>query len=527
MHRVILLTSLAVLVLVPAPAPSEERNRFADVLALQEAVRQSIERAEPSIACILVSRSDKYRAVEGVRPRAPGQLGRLDRNRVHLSKDDPQFEALARLDLSDPENVPEAYGSGVVLDEKEGLILTLAHVVRNAAKIYVRLPLDRSDAGQTSRGSWADILALDTRSDLAVLHLIDHVPNLKAIKLGDGSKLHKGDFVLSLSNPFAAGSRDGSPSASWGIVSNLRRRATGVLSDIPTTERNTKVPLYCFNTLIQTDTRLNLGCSGGALLNLQGELVGLTSSLAGIAGGETPGGFVVPIDEGMHRIIKVLRRGEEVEYGFLGVLLKKPKEVPPGFVQIDGLIAGGPAAQGGIRGAAYRASAFQNFGGENGDFLLSINGTPVHSNDDLFLAIGMNLAGNRVRIEVSERPDGPRRQCWVTLAKFTSLEPVIASKRPPARGGLRVDWTSIVLPRLRFGRSIRIPEGVLIREVLPGSPAFHAGLQPDMIIKTVNRKKVTNPAEFYREMEKANGPVEVTFGTQDEEKVDRVTINIK
>ncbi len=535
MHRTILLTSLTVLVLAQAPAPSEERDRFADVLALQEAVRQSIERAEPSIACILVSRSEKYRALEGVRPHAPGQLGRLDFSRVHLGKEDPQLEALARLDLSDPENVPEAYGSGVVLDAKEGLVLTLAHVVRNATKIYVRLPppsppphgAGEREAGPTRRGSWADIHAFDTRSDLAVLRLIDHVPNLKGIKLVDGSQLRKGDFVLSLSNPFAAGFRDGSPSASWGIVSNLRRRATGALSDIPSTERNTKLPLYCFNTLIQTDTRLNLGCSGGALLNLQGELVGLTSSLAGIAGGETPGGFAVPLDDGMRRIVEVLRRGEEVEYGFLGVLLKPPKEAAPGFVQIDSLISGGPAAKGGIRGAAYRANGFQHFRGENGDYLLSINGTPIRSNDELFLAVGMHLAGSTVRVEVSERPDGPRRQCWVTLAKFSPLEPVIASKRPPARGGLRVDWTSTVLPRLRFGRGIRIPEGVLIREVLPGSPAFHAGLQPDMIIKSVNHKNVTNPTEFYREMEKANGPIELKFGTQDEEKEDRVTINIK
>jgi S1-C subfamily serine protease len=526
MRRTILLTPLAVLMLVPLPASSDERNRFADVLALQEAVHQSIERAEPSIACILVSRSEKYRVLEGVGPHAPGHLGRLDLGRVRLSRDDPQSDALARLDLSDPENVPEAYGSGVVIDDKEGLVLTLAHVVRNATKIYVRLPPDRREAGPTRRGSWADIHALDTRSDLAVLHLIDRVPNLKALKLGDGGKLRKGDFVLSLSNPFAAGFRDGSPSASWGIVSNLRRRATGVLTDIPNAERNSKLPLYCFNTLIQTDTRLNLGCSGGALLNLQGELVGLISSLAGIAGGETPGGFAVPLDDGMHRILDVLRRGEEVEYGFLGVVLKPPEKLLRGYVQIDRLIAGGPAARAGIRGAFYREGGFRALSVDAiPDYILSINDTPIRSNDDLFLAVGMHLAGNTVRVWVSERPDGPRRPCSVTLAKFPSLDPVIASKRPPARGGLRVDWTSIALPRHRF--RARIPEGVLIREVLPASAAANAGLQPDMIIKRVNRKIVTNPSEFYREMEKAHGPVELTFSSQDEDKEDRVTINLK
>src|SRR6185437_16091126 len=122
-------------------------------------------------------------------------------------------------------------------------------------------------------------------------------------------------------------------------------------------------------------------------------------------------------------------------------------------------------------------------------------------------------------------PEGPGRPCRVTLAKFPALDPVIASKRPPARGGLRVDWTSIILPRVRQRRGI--PEGVVIREVQTGSAAAHAGLQPEMIIKSVNRKKVLNPNEFYREMEKANGPVELTYGTQDEEKEDRVTINLK
>ena len=522
MRRMTSLTPLAVIMLLPASAQSEERNRFADLLALQEAVHESIEKAEPSIACILVSRSDKYSAITPVLPQAPGRLGGFDLRRAILrpqDDNDPENQALRRLDLSNPDCIPESYGSGVVLDEKEGLVLTLAHVVRNATKIYVRLP--------GNRGSWADIHASDPRSDFAVLRLIDRVPDLKALKLGDGGKLRKGDFVLSLSNPFAVGFRDGSPSASFGIVSNLRRRATGVLSDVPSTERNSRLPLYCFNTLIQTDTRMNLGCSGGALLNRQGELVGLTSSLAGIAGGEAPGGFAVPLDDGMRRIIEVLRRGEEVEYGFLGVYLMRQDQAPPGLVHISSLIIGGPAEQSGIRGALFHGGFGMRgrFGNsEGGDYILSVKGADVHSNDDLFLAVGMQLAGNTVCIEVAERPDSPRRPCFVKLAKFPSLGPVIASKQPPARGGLRVDWTSTISVRSRF----RIPEGVVIRQVLPGSAADKARLQPDMIIKSVNGKKVTNPAEFYREMEKANGPVELTFGTLDQRSEDqRVTINVK
>lgn len=528
MRRTISVIPPAVLFFLPALAASEEHNRPADVFALQEAVHQAIEKAEPSIACILVSRSDKFAAHGPARPQEPGRLGRFDLRQVartFSSENDPEYQALRRLDLSNPDNVPESYGSGVVLDEKEGLVLTLAHVVRKATKIYVRLPADRRDGNPTSRGSWADIHAYDPRSDLAVLRLIDPVPNLKAIKPGSNRKLRKGDFVLSLSNPFAAGVQDGSPSASWGIVSNLRRRTTGVLSDVPSTERNARLPLYCFNTLIQTDTRMNLGCSGGALLNLQGELVGLTSSLAGITGGETPGGFAVPLDDGMCRIIKVLLRGEEVEYGFLGVWLRRQDQVPKGSVQITNLIPGGPAAQAQLRGAVFRESNF-HFRGEGGDFILSINGTPIHSNDDLFLAVGMHLAGNVVQVEVSDRPGGSQRLCPVTLAKFPSMEPFIASKRPRPRAGLRVDWTSIMLQRDRPRRGI--PEGVLIREVLPDTPAAESKrIHPDMIIRTVNDVPVTSPTEFYREMDKAKGTAKLTLSTLDRGREENVTIKLK
>jgi serine protease Do len=512
MRRMASLIPLAFLLLVPGSVWSEERNRFADVLALQEAVHQSIDRAEPAIASILVSRSNKYHALMLPAPQqAPGELGRFDlqQARHNMDKDSLDYLALGRLDLSDPNNVPESYGSGVVLDTEKRLILTLAHVVRKATKIYVRLP--------GGRGSWANIFASDPRSDLAVIQLIDSVPNLKALKLGQGGKLRKGDFVLSLSNPFAAGMRDGSPSASWGIVSNLRRQATGVLSEVAIMQRNTELPLYRFNTLIQTDTRMNLGCSGGALLNLQGELIGLSSALAGIAGGETPGGFAVPLDDGMQRIINVLLRGEEVEYGFVGVWLMPPGDAPQGHVRIKDLIPGGPAAQAQIHGHGPRG-----FGRDSGgDIIHSINGTPVHNNDDLFLAVALHLAGSTVRVEVSANPDGPRRICPVTLAKFRSLDGVIASKQPKARGGLRVDWTSTVDIDPRRGR---IEKGVLIREVLPGSPAAKAHLQPGMIIKSVNGQEVKNPTEFYDALEKVHGPVELAFGKPSE---DHVTINIE
>src|SRR5262249_42894439 len=153
------------------------------------------------------------------------------------------------------------------------------------------------------------------RSDLAVLKLQERLPDLKPIKLGDGGAARKGQFILSLANPFAAGFRDGSPSASWGILSNVRRRMPGGLTEV---ERN-RLQLQQFGNLFQLDARLNLGCSGGAVLNLDGELIGLSTAQAALSGVETPGGFALPLDAGVRRILEVLKRGEEVEYGFLGV----------------------------------------------------------------------------------------------------------------------------------------------------------------------------------------------------------------
>ena len=199
-----------------------------------------------------------------------------------------------------------------MVDAKKGLILTNYHVVRDAVLVYVRLP--------GGKGGYANIHAADSRSDLAVLKVKREVTAhiVRPLSFGDAGKLQRGQFVLTLANPYAAGFRDGQPSASWGILSNIRRRVP--MPHIPEEERVKS--LHHYGTLLQTDARLNLGCSGGALLNLHGELIGLTTSYAAIHGGDTPGGFAVPIDASFRRILDVLMDGEEVEYGLLGVSWK-------------------------------------------------------------------------------------------------------------------------------------------------------------------------------------------------------------
>src|SRR5262249_37658312 len=195
------------------------------VKALDAASKKALEKAKPAIASILVSRSDAYHKAKywGVpRPEdAPHQLGKFDaaaaarkvpgkaRNRARI------LRTIREHDLSDPAVVPESYGSGVVLD-KSGLVLTNAHVVRNATKVYVRL--------SAKRGSWADVHASDPRSDLAVLKLLDKVPGLEALALGDASKVRRGQLVLALAYPYSRPAKDAGPVGSWGMVVALEHK---------------------------------------------------------------------------------------------------------------------------------------------------------------------------------------------------------------------------------------------------------------------------------------------------------------
>jgi serine protease Do len=509
MPRLVWIGLPLVLLVLPLGGWAEDPPHQADVLALQDLVQKTVERAEPSIACILVSRSDEYKRFNAAPPdEESGKLGGFDGSPytrpIGFNNADKETEARRRLvkttlDLSDPEVIPESFGSGVVIDAESGLVLTMAHVIHDATKIYVRLP--------GGRGSWADIHASDPRSDLAVLRLLDPPPDLKAIKRGDASHLRKGQFVLCLANPSAAGFRDGSPSASWGIVSNLQRRVSGVTSEM---ERpGVKPTLHHYGTLIQTDVRIALGCSGGALLNLDGELIGVTTAQAALAGSEAPGGYAVPLDGPMKRIIEVLMRGDEVEYGFLGVRFDNGEgQTGPGTgVQLMGVEQGSPAERAGLT---------------TGEWITAINGNPVRDNDDLYLQIGLCLAGGTARVEATSR-EGRSRPVLVKMAKSYTPGKAIASHRPPPRGGMRVDYPSILGQRVGLQR---IPEGVAIREIVPGGAADRARLKVDCVVTQVAGQLVRTPAEFYDAMAKADGPVELTVLNQ-ENRQDRVTIDPK
>ena len=454
---------------VAAPPP--------EAITLQKHLHDIIEAAKPSVACVLVSRSELYAKEFNKGPSAArdGKLGEFHPlpNTRFVGAD--RRELIKRLDLAHPDTVPDRFGSGVAIDDS-GLILTNFHVIEGATKIFVRLP-------GTGRGSYADIQAGDPRADLAVLKMLHPPVDLKAIPMGEGGKVQQGDWIVSLANPFAAGFKDGNPSASWGIISNLRRRIVSGVSD----EVKRLKPLSQYGTLLQTDARTNLGCSGGAVLDMDGKLIGLTTSQAAIEGGEAAGGYAIPMDANTQKMIDVLKRGEEIEYGLLGITVNPEDRGEGHGVMIQEAGPGMPAARAGLMAR---------------DVVTSIDGHAIREPDDLFLNISAALAGSKVEIDVLR--NGRRVTVPVSLAKAGPGEwgeKAIVSKRHPPVYGLRVDYAS-VLPA-----GSAPPEGVMVKELEPGSPAANK-LKEGMIVVAVNDQPVPTPAKFY---ELARGKASVTL----------------
>jgi S1-C subfamily serine protease len=320
------------------------------------------------------------------------------------------------------------------------------------------------------------------------------VPKLTPIKLGEAELLRKGAFLVSLGNPFHA-ARDGNASASWGILSNTARRIIPPREDALEARQ-----LFRHQpTLLQLDTKLSLGMSGGAVVNLKGELVGITTTGGNVEGFDAMAGYAVPMDALGRRVVGALIEGREAEYGFLGIRLD---ERAPNLV--GGVEPGTPAAEGDL---------------VVGDLVRSVNGRPVSEETGLSLALSTAPVGEPVRLEVDR--DGKVLVKTVFLSKYPINGEVIATNRPSSWRGLRVDFTS-VLARSTFNDAVlqAMAKGcVSVVEVQAGSPAETAGLRRGQVITRVGEKAVRTPTEFAEVVAALKGPVEL--------QTDRGAVTIK
>jgi serine protease Do len=443
--------------LLPRSLAAQEPSGLQAAAAIEGALVDAIAKAEKSVVAITRSDVDDSAAVRD----APIEVG----------PDGGFRQVKARRSPSDPDFVPDAFATGVVVD-RHGLVLTYYHVLRLKSQHYVTTPDRRVYA--------ARIKAADPRSDLAILEI--EADNLTPAKFGDGAALKKGQIVVALGNPYGI-ARDGQASASWGIVSNLSRKAPPEPSESSPTGKD---KLYHFGTLIQTDAKLNLGTSGGALVNFHGEMVGLTTSLAAAAGYEQAAGYAVPVDDTFRRVVDTLKEGREVEYGYLGVQLDDLK----GYEVLHG-------AHGARVAAIQLGSPADRFGLKAADVVTHVNDQAVFDADGLMVQVGRLPVETTVQLTL--RRDDRERKLPVELAKYPVRGTKVITVPAPAWRGLRVDYPT-ALPadprRLPYDRVS--PEGcVVITEVEKESPAAAARLQVGMYITQVGGAAVHTPREFH------------------------------
>jgi S1-C subfamily serine protease len=239
--------------------------------------------------------------------------------------------------------------------------------------------------------------------------------------------------------------------------------------------------------LIQTDAKLNLGTSGGALVNLRGEMVGLTTSIAAIAGYEQSAGYAVPMNDTFRRIIEILKDGREVEYGLLGV---RSENLPPGERK--------PGEPGIMAGEIIDGTPAQQAGLQPSDVITHINEQPILDADSLVLELSRHFAGTPVELTVERGRRVLRMK--LTLAKYPVTGRRIVTQPRPAWRGLHIDYATAVRPSDTDPpdtRGYADARGcVAIVQVDPESPAWREGLRPGMYVSHVDGRRVTTPDEF-------------------------------
>ena len=474
-------------------ASAQNQSGAAGLLRLERSLVEVTRRVEGSVVAI-------------ARYRLPGSNADPDRQGPPAPR---QSGSANSVDPNHPDFIPNEYGTGIVVsdpsDPTRRLVLTCFHVVRGG-------PLARpSGAGGVSRqrlhvrfanrrGCPARIFAADPRSDLAVLEL--DPTDLKQAGLTPGSLKplaitasptpRKGRFVLLLGNPFAI-ARDGSASVGWALISNTRRQA---LSRPRTREGLQRAvgSIHRLGTLLQLDTRLKHGTSGGPVLDLDGRLLGLTTSIAPRDGIETSAGFAIPFDKPFVRIIDTLRKGLEVEYGFLGV---QPEDVST--AQLNGYNGSFEQPRAARAARVFRGSPAQRAGIRGGDLILAVDKHPVLGRYELMRQVELVGPGGRLTLDLWRETTRRRVRVSVTLGKWPlpDRSGMIASKqRHPKWRGIEIDYPT---GRLRFvPDSFEFPRAVVVTSVQPGSPADEAGIEAGDFIETVAGRRAETPAEFFK-----------------------------
>jgi serine protease Do len=405
-----------------------------------------IKKAAPSVVTIFASRSVGARG---------------DSRGAHPFFDNPMFREF----FGEPDRRPrgrreEALGSGVIVSQ-DGYVLTSNHVVENADDIRVE-----TASGTEYR---AKIVGTDPPTDTAVLKIEDG--QFPAITLANSDKLEVGDVVLAIGNPFGIGQ-----TVTMGIVSATGRGELGIVD---------------YEDFIQTDASINMGNSGGALVDAQGRLVGINTAILSRTGGNQGVGFAIPINMGRSVMERLITNGR-VARGFLGIglqpltpeLAERLELRGEGGALVAGVEQGFPAAEAGI---------------EPGDLITEFNGRKVADYRQLRLMVSQTAPDAKVEIKLLR--NGKVRTVQATLAELPSqrtLSGLLQRGAPERNRNEALQGVEVADITSQARRQYNIPahvRGALVTNVAPDSTAAEAGLRPGDVLLEIERKAVAGADE--------------------------------
>ena len=348
---------------------------------------------------------------------------------------------------------PANAGAGVVFNAEKGLIVTNSHVVRNVNRIKVTFMDGREIIGE--------VLGADEDTDLAVVYVLSERP-LTEVKIGDSSKVRIGQLVVAVGNPYGL-----NDTTTFGIISGLKRE---------------NVNLSRYEDFIQTDASINPGNSGGPLLNIKGEVIGINTAIINYAQSI---GFSIPSNMVQHVVEQLVEHGE-VNRGWLGVGIDPVTEevanqakgqIGVGVV-INSIFEGDPADLAGLK---------------VGDIILKIGGSDIDSPNKMIRVIGSITPGQTINMDILR--DGESRVFPVKLESKKKKTNNLAALPPLKSLGLGFSLENL-------GKDTNLPNGVMVTDVNPESPASLKGLRSGDLITSVNGDAVESMREFNRLMAK-------------------------
>ncbi len=354
-------------------------------------------------------------------------------------------------------------GSGFIIDS-QGYIVTNNHVVNDAVEIKVTT-LD----GKEYR---AEIKGTDSKTDIALLKIKGR--NLPFVKFGDSDSIKVGEWVLAVGNPFGL-----SHSVTAGIVSAKGRHL----------ERAKNVPEI--HDFIQTDAAINRGNSGGPLVNLRGEVIGITSNIYSPSGGNVGIGFAIPSNMAKV-VIKDLKEKGRVIRGYLGVFVQ---DVEAGGVKSLKL----KEKAGALVAKVVPDSPADKAGVKRYDVIIEFNGVKIKDSYHLKVKVAETPPGTEVKIKIIR--DGKEKVLTAVLEELESEE-TEGEYTPAGKKDLGMRLTPFT-PRLAREYGYNFSGGLLITYVRRGSAAFDAGLKAGDVILEVNKREVNTLRDFNNILRKA------------------------